>query len=166
MKKFHVIIFLSLLSVTGFGQILSPTVISSAGGYLSNANVSVSFTVGEVAVTTLQGTSLILTQGFQQPFELDVGTAVNNLPVNWAVDAYPNPVSEYLNIRFSVAQEKDFILQITDLSGRKMIVKNLNRVAPGQVEQVDLTGFSPGLYLVKIISRDRNIVRMYKIQKI
>ncbi|NOY38018.1 MAG: T9SS type A sorting domain-containing protein, partial [Chlorobi bacterium] len=136
-----------------------------AGAYLSNGNVSVSFTLGEVAVTTLRGSNLILTQGFQQPFELDVGTAVQNLPVNWAVEAYPNPVTEYLNIRFSLEKEEDFILQVTDLSGRKLIVKRLFRVAPGQVEQLDLTGFSPGIYLVSVTSSDRKIMRMYKVEK-
>jgi gliding motility-associated-like protein len=54
------------------GQVLSPTVISTTGGYDTTRGVSLSFTVGEAVTTTLQNPlagppSFYLTQGFQQP---------------------------------------------------------------------------------------------------
>ena len=53
-----------------FAQTLGPKVIASAGGSSTNGGVSLSWTVGETAVSTLQNGTLILTQGEQQPYIL------------------------------------------------------------------------------------------------
>ncbi len=47
---------------------LSPYVLSSSGNYSTNTFGSISATVGEIMVTTISSNSVILTQGFQQPF--------------------------------------------------------------------------------------------------
>lgn len=52
-----------------FAQTLSPTAISSAGGYSTGTSVSLSWTLGEIATETFSNGSYILTQGFQQPVE-------------------------------------------------------------------------------------------------
>ena len=54
-------------------QTLSPSVISSAGGYFNAANGSLSWTMGETVIQTLQSGSNMLTEGFQQP-EVQVRT--------------------------------------------------------------------------------------------
>ena len=50
-------------------QSLSPQVIASAGGFLSNSVGSLSFTIGETNTKTLSSASHMLTQGFQQPYK-------------------------------------------------------------------------------------------------
>jgi len=51
-------------------QTISPKVISSGGGSVSNNGVNISYTIGETAVNTLQNGNIILTQGQQQPYFL------------------------------------------------------------------------------------------------
>ncbi len=53
-------------------QSISPKVIATAGGYQSNASGSLSFTIGETNTQTLSAASHMLTQGFQQPFDLQI----------------------------------------------------------------------------------------------
>ena len=53
-------------------QSLSPQVIASAGGYQTSASGSLSFTIGETNTQTLSSATHKLTQGFQQPFEINL----------------------------------------------------------------------------------------------
>ncbi len=53
-------------------QTLKPFVIATAGGYASNTNGSLSFTIGETVTPTFQNGNTILTHGFQQPFQLNL----------------------------------------------------------------------------------------------
>lgn len=61
------LLLLSFMSWNLYAQTLSPTVISSAGGYSTGTTVTLSWTLGELATETLSNGSIILTQGFQQP---------------------------------------------------------------------------------------------------
>jgi hypothetical protein len=58
-------------------QSLSPTVIASSGGYSTGTDVSLSWTLGEIATETYSNGSYILTQGFQQPVESIVISGIN-----------------------------------------------------------------------------------------
>lgn len=166
MKKIYTFLAAVLFSaaITN-AQSLTPTVIASAGDYLSNGSLSLSFTLGEVAVTTLQSTNLILTQGFQQPFELDVGNAVEKKPINWSVKAYPNPVTDILNIRFTIKNTDDYTLQLMDITGKKLQVKKLNAVSSGEIYELDMTDLPPGIYLLNITSMDEKTHQIYKLRK-
>ncbi|MBK8683883.1 MAG: hypothetical protein IPN26_02245 [Bacteroidetes bacterium] len=47
-------------------------VVSSMGGYYTQSSGSLSYTVGETVTHTLLSGNHILTQGFQQPFEINL----------------------------------------------------------------------------------------------
>ena len=51
----------------GFGQITTPSVISSSGDSYSNGGVIMDYTLGEIVVETYANSTTILTQGFHQP---------------------------------------------------------------------------------------------------
>ena len=64
MSKSITIIVLILFSVSGYAQItLEPSVIASGGEYAETETMSISWTLGELATTTLSGSDMILTQG-------------------------------------------------------------------------------------------------------
>ncbi len=68
MKKLCLLPVLFLVVLFAKAQTLSPTAIVSTGGFSSNANGSLSYSVGELTmVKTFTGNGSILTQGFQQP---------------------------------------------------------------------------------------------------
>jgi len=163
-------ILLFLLLLPGFsltwGQVqLSPTVISSAGGYAETTDISLAWTLGELAVSTLSTTGMILTQGFQQPFLLDIGNAIDDPEFNWSVNAYPNPVSEVLNLRFNIDKTMDLQLELYDITGKKLFIKMLPSIMPGGRETLDFSGFREGIYILKITSEKQKVRKIYKIQK-
>ena len=165
MKKIIVITSLVLFPLLSWGQSLSPTVIASAGDYFDNGTVSISFTVGEVAVTTLEAGDVILTQGFQQPFELDV-TGVKDQEINWSVKTYPNPVKEKLHVKFTLEKVEDFTIVVMDLTGKKVLIKKLEQVQPNEVKDIDFQDYAPGIYLISLTSKDKSVRKIYKVQKV
>ena len=165
--KRKILLFLILLpcfSLT-WGQVqLNPTVISSAGGYAEATDISLAWTMGELAVSTLSATGMILTQGFQQPFLLDIN-AIDDPEFNWSVNAYPNPVSEVLNLRFNIDKTMDLQLELYDITGKKLFIKMLPSIMPGGRETLDFSGFREGIYILKITSEKQKVRKIYKIQK-
>lgn len=162
-------ILLFLILLPGFflarGQVqLTPTVISSAGGYAEATDISLAWTMGELAVSTLSTTDMILTQGFQQPFLLDIN-AIDDPEFNWSVNAYPNPVSEILNLRFNIDKTMDLQLELYDITGKKLFIKMLPSIMPGGRETLDFSGFRDGIYILKITSEKQKVRKIYKIQK-
>lgn len=61
-----------LIPAIMMAQSVSPEVVSSAGDYYENGNVSLSWTLGEIATETYTNGNVILTQGFQQPFGITI----------------------------------------------------------------------------------------------
>ena len=165
--KRKILLFLLLLPCffLARGQVqLTPTVISSAGGYTETTNISLAWTMGELAVSTLSTTDMILTQGFQQPFLLDIN-AIDDPEFNWSVNAYPNPVSEILNLRFNIDKTMDLQLELYDITGKKLVIKILPSIMPGGRETLDFSGFRDGIYILKITSEKQKVRKIYKIQK-
>lgn len=142
---------------------LSPTVIASAGNYSEAGGISLSWTMGEVAVTTLSNGNLVLTQGFQQSFLEDVGFSLD--PIQWQIIAYPNPVRDQLRIQFDVPDPTDFLVEIQDVSGRLLSQEQYRQVYPGDVIPVEMSAYNEGVYFFRISTSDRNQVRVISITK-
>ncbi|NOX47177.1 MAG: hypothetical protein GXO89_09395 [Chlorobi bacterium] len=72
MKKTITILTVMLISLTISAQSVSPEVVASAGDYYENGNLSISWTLGEIATETYSNGGIILTQGFQQPVSVTI----------------------------------------------------------------------------------------------
>ena len=148
-----------------FGQDvqLSPTVIASAGNYSESGDISLSWTLGEIAVSTLSGGDIVLTQGFQQAYL--VGTGFDLDPISWQIIAYPNPVSSELKIQFDVLEVSNFLIEIQDVTGRILSLEQYKEVFPGDVIQVEMNSYKSGVYFFRVSSTDRKQVRVLSIRK-
>jgi len=84
-------------------------VVASAGGYFENDDISMSWTVGETVIQTFSGTDIILTQGFQQPFNFYL-TQILNIPAGWSgVSSFVEPVNKSVESIFA-PYESNFII--------------------------------------------------------
>jgi len=93
-----------LFILTGLGGIslLAQQTVSSAGGNAATGGGgTVSYTVGQVAYTTItNGVNGSVAQGVQQPYEISVVTALeeaNDISLEFSV--YPNPFTDYLILK-------------------------------------------------------------------
>ena len=156
---------LCLLSVVAHAQvILASSVIASGGGYAASDNLSISWTLGELAVTTLSGGDMILTQGFQQPF--DIGVGIGQDEVIWEISAYPNPVKDELRIRFNIDRQREFWIEVQDVTGRLISLEQHKQIYPGDVVPLNTSKIKAGIYFLKVFTPDRKLMKVLSIRKL
>jgi hypothetical protein len=155
--------FIFLSVSIGSAQSLSPTVLASSGEYFSSGGITVSWTLGELAVETFDAGTVILTQGFQQPYDFE--TSIKETGLDWNITTYPNPVTDFLKIRFELHEPIDLNVEILDISGRKHFIQELYDITSGEIVSFNLSGFVRGVYLVRIYTPDQRVQKTYKIQK-
>lgn len=144
MKNLVMVIF-CLSGIAAHSQSLERSVNATSGDYFYQAGTgSLSFTVGENAVTTLIAPGNILTQGFQQPDTSEISFVMeNDIPVS--ITVFPNPVANFLTCRMNVA--KNFHFTIYDEEGRLIDVP----VISSEHELIfDVHLLSPGAYLISV----------------
>ena len=91
-----------------------------------------------------------------------VPSSVANVTNNINVSAFPNPVSNNLNLQFNNAQQGKYSIQVFDLSGRCISNESLE-LNSNQVTNINTGNWTPGLYQVVIQKEGiSQIVRVVK----
>jgi hypothetical protein len=118
-------------------------VCGSAGEYFEKSAGSLSWTVGEAVIETLEGSSHFFTQGFGQPVE--VITSIEELKKEDKILVYPNPFQTELNIRID-----DFIQPVngTIYSNNGQALKNF--ILNDSFSKLRLNNLKPGMYYLRI----------------
>jgi hypothetical protein len=153
MKK--LLLLLLCVPLIGFGQITSPSVISSSGNSYNNGGVNMDYTLGEIVVETQTNTTTILTQGFHQGV-LKVNTSVENIDIKTKV--YPNPTTNFIIIELEKNVNADIL--VYDINGKLVIKDKLN---DENQKQFDFSFLKQGNYLLHINIADKQSV--YQINK-
>lgn len=165
MKKSYTAI-LSLFTLTAWSQDIPMQVIAAGGGYFENtsAGLSISWTLGEVAFTTLSSTDYILTQGFQQgnlfTTSVDKPTTTEN-----DIAIYPNPVTDFVEVRVNIPNVAGKVtFELYDITGRKVmsVVKGIEQLEPIELSLSDLR---TGMYLLKVTLNEGSVKRIIKVVK-
>ena len=145
-----------------FGQITSPSVISSSGNSYNNGGINVDYTLGEIVVETFQPTVTplpltytILTQGFHQGV-LKVSTSVENIDIKTKV--YPNPTTNFIIIELEKNVNADIL--VYDINGKLVLKDKLNEE---NQKQFDFSFLKQGNYFLHINIADKQSV--YQINK-
>ena len=153
MKK--LLLILLCLPIIGFGQVTSPSVVSSSGDSYSNGGVIMDYTLGEIVVETHANSTTILTQGFHQG-DLKVSAGVVNIDIKTKV--YPNPTTNFLIIELEKNVNADIL--VYDING-KLVIKD--KLINEQQKQLDFSFLTQGNYFIHIDIADKESV--YQINK-
>lgn len=161
MKSLLLILF--VFSVTGlFAQSVSPQVIATAGNYSENGGISLSWTLGEPVIETATGTGVILTQGFQQP-DYNI-VVVEHIPAsNLDVNVFPNPTSGNLQIEWTGSIQTPAVISLYDMNGKELLVSKVT--TSNQTGILNLTEYANAQYVLKIVAKDVNFSKEYRIVK-
>lgn len=142
-----------------FGQeVRFPSAILSAGGSSeegSSINLS-KWRIGQVHVLTL-------------PEEESIKKKINEKDFaeqNWYVNAYPNPVKDFLYLEFELPESRELLLKITDAAGRVIFIQEARPFINGSIIELNMSRYIPALYLLQIFSPDLTSQQVYCIQKL
>jgi hypothetical protein len=162
LKRTLFITILLLIGLVSFSQEVqfAPAVISSGGSSNSGNSVNLSrWRIGQINVVTFPSENALL-----QPSVITTTLSIES-STEWSASIYPNPVNSVLKVRFDLESKGEFAFEIFDVTGRKLISQNARQILPGQVAELDLTGLTPAMYLLKIIPSEEGVQKQFKITK-
>ena len=167
MVKHLLFALFTMLSAIVCAQSTERQVVATAGGtYLDNINnFEMDYTIGEPAITTISNASVILTQGFQQPFFLmtSVPETVEN---SSGLNIYPNPVVDQLHIVIEKPAAGAYNLMLYDMLGQMLQDKIVTAGKNTPLNTgINLNQYATGNYFVRIMHENKE-VKTLKIIKI
>lgn len=143
-----------LASFSASAQIVSPTVTDSHSYNYSKNGVFVDMSIGELAITTIESSSQIITQGFLQPINIEYPCDVPELIY------YPNPVVDVITIEATECDVHVAYIEAFDLFGKSVLI------ADATENSIDLAPIGVGVYLVRVFASDNQLLGTIKIIKI
>ena len=151
MKTKTFILTLAFLSLSFGLKAQDLEVISASGDYEESTGGSLSYTVGEVVIETVETTSNDLTQGFQQEniFVLSVITYNNEFDVS----VFPNPTTDFVNVQSSTKS----VVNIYDVSGKLVHTQNVN-----EIDKIEMGNYERGMYQLVFI-KDQEQLKTIKV---
>ncbi|MBK7966649.1 MAG: T9SS type A sorting domain-containing protein [Bacteroidetes bacterium] len=181
MKNKIIIIFLTVFTINVQAQSIQRNVIASAGIDNSVSNIRLTSTVGETVTSTLSKSNYKIAQGFQQG-KITVARIVNvedtteitsdesttsrnsnSLDENkFKVNVYPNPATEYINIKLTELSNAKHMIYLTDISGRLIE----SRTISSPETRIEFTSMTSGKYILHIKSEDGKVNESFKIFKL
>lgn len=132
----------------------------SQGGSYHDSNISVDWSLGELATETTESVNglVILTQGMQQ-FPDDQTLNYPNNNENQSLIYYPNPVNKKVNIIFDNKQYYKYLfIGVLGETVQQGILENKHN-------SLDIEKLASGIYFLKILNKENQIIQTIKIIK-
>ncbi len=159
MKK--IISIISILIVGfAYGQTtVKKSCISTSGGSHINGNVSLTYTVGEVAIQEKTQGNIQLSEGFITP-DIYTTTGIEAYGELYGIQIYPNPVQTDLQIKLPAYQT--FEIYLFDLNGKKITGTQTDKT----IYSLNLTDLPASIYMLIIVDRNYKQYKSFKINKL
>jgi len=142
-------------------QTSAQTNVNTAGGNITGATGSVSYSVGQVVNSTITGTTGSVYTGVQLPYEISIISGIEQTGINLDFKAYPNPTVDNLFLEIDLnAQTPETYYSLIDNSG-KVIFYNKVIDNPTTIQLYEMI---KGVYYLKISQNDK-LVKTFKIIK-
>jgi hypothetical protein len=135
-----------LISVIPFSY--SQEVVCSGGEQFSNTEGSFTFTIGEPVIETISNANNILTQGFQQNYEVILSTGSTSYLSGTSV--YPNPFIDMITINYSDAVLDNMSITLKELNGKIIMERKFPKTYASNTFDLILSDLSEGVYFLTI----------------
>lgn len=155
MKQLLSFSFLLLIAFIGKSQ----SVIGSVGGGGTVGNMTISYTVGEAVVSTIENANTRLNQGFHQARY--VVTALKETFPAGTVVVSPNPTSSILQVQLAGVELNNITITLSDVLGRSLITSKVTNTT----WQTDLSSLASGYYLLTVEDTKAQKSNSFKIFK-
>lgn len=147
-----------LLSLTG---LQSQETVLTTGGNASGSGGSASYSIGQVLYTNIVGATGSVEHGIQQPFEISTFVGIDdNLGISLSLSVYPNPTTDFLNLKVENEDYKNLSYQLYDINGRQL----LNEKMIDNNTNIKMSHLQKDIYYL-IIMDNHKLVKVFKIIK-
>lgn len=132
----------------------------TAGGKGSGAGGEISYSIGQIEYSTITAGNYTITQGLQQPYEINVTMGQEFTNIDLFAKIYPNPTTNFITLQIADFAAYNYSFQLLDEKGS--VLKTLDVLTNETV--IDINILHAGLYLLAVF-RNGTEIKIYKIVK-
>lgn len=152
--------FVCLLALGSLqSQVIVLHTISSAGHDHQSNNVQLAWNLGESCIHTWTKSSVILSEGLYQDFDLLL--PVENKFNLLKLEVFPNPLSGSIQLNYPTSLKGPICYQISDFNGRKHLEAKLEDGG----NRIDCSSLEEGSYLLSLYTPAGQLLAIHKIIK-
>jgi len=152
--------------------VYSQQVISSSGGNTERSDISIDWTIGESIISSVEETTVNLTQGFHQPVTIcdpclelqifDVESQTANTFDEGSLLVYPNPVFHQLNLEAKIPESGTWYFAFYDASGKLIRMdKQIFDSEQTLSRAIDVSSFQSGQNFVRIFKGNYSLTKSF-----
>ena len=146
-----------ILSVMGLS---AQSVIVPFGGDATDGSVTVSYTVGQVAVQANSDGGTTIYEGVQQPYEIQI-IGIDNYPgITLNAVVFPNPTVGNVELTMNNVQLEGEV-RVFDMNGKFLFVKKIE----GENTEIPMSDLSAGAYFVNVVNGTQ-VLKTFKVIKL
>jgi hypothetical protein len=146
---------LVLLSNFSYAQ----QVLSSSGETGQNSSGSISYTLGELVITTQTNGTNAITQGFHQTQIIVTEIRELSDPC-FSISVFPNPTNDFVTLKIEKGEIRNMEFILFDTHGKFL----LKEIVTDTEQKVSFKQLNPGSYFIKVV-KDRTEIKTFKIVK-
>ncbi len=160
--KVKSILGLLMILVLFWANIFSQQAVVSAGGNAGGSGGFVSYSVGQVAYSSMSGTGGKVNEGVQQPYEFFVTGIKDNKNILLEMVVYPNPTHAIVNLRIENMQDmQGLVYLLYDVKGTMLLEKNI----VDKITEIPMTDLAAANYLLSVTNSKSEVLQIFKIIK-
>ena len=144
----------------GLGGLSAQKSVNASGGEATGTGGTASYSVGQVVYTTATGTNGSVAQGVQQPFEISVTTGINETTINLEMSVYPNPTTNYLQLKVESEQLESLTYQLIDLQGKVIASEKVTAINTS----ITMETLPKAVYFLNVTDNNQ-LIKTFKIIK-
>jgi hypothetical protein len=156
-KRTIVILKFLIFSLTTLKAQQSTT---SSGGNSSGIGGTVAYSLGQIVYNTHNGSIGSVAQGVQQPYEISTISGIEDHQISLNIEAYPNPTSDFIQLKIDGEKFQDLSYQIIDVNGK--LIENKKIVS--STENIPMGNLKNATYFLKVTTINQE-VKTFKIIK-
>ncbi len=149
---------ISILALLIVNFSFSQKSVVASGGKAIGTNGTASYSIGLVSYKTPDGNSI--SDGMQQPYEIQTLSESDFTKVELRMKAYPNPTIDELKLKISEQNLNDYSYQLYDSGGKTLSSNKINI----EESSISMKDYSNGVYFLDVLSKNKKI-KTFKILK-
>ena len=157
-KILRIVVFSIFFVLTGIA-VFAQSDIVPAGGTATGEGGTVTFTVGQIAVQSQGEGGITLSEGVQQPYEIQT-IGIDNYPdITLNAVVYPNPTRGNVQLTMNNVQLEGEV-RVLDANGKLLFVKKIE----GETTDIPMSDLAAGTYFVNVVN-GKQVLKSFKVVK-
>ncbi|PKN95595.1 MAG: hypothetical protein CVU43_24405 [Chloroflexi bacterium HGW-Chloroflexi-5] len=159
MKKHRSKVFFALLMIFCFSTAFSQEATVVSGGNASGSGGSVSYSVGQIDYQAPNGSSGVITEGIQQPYEIFEIEAIDEAG-NISLSVYPNPTVDFLTLEINDFDLSTLSFRLSDIQGKVLLEKEITE----SKSNIPMENLTSATYFLTVSDKN-GMIKTFKIIK-